>query len=338
MSDVLELPTAFLPPLRPVPGNDDIQTALDTLQHHLQPKYTQVVYLNGNDQQASTTKTTTSWDSFELSYARQWLTRLMATIQDDVLIEQVSSLLALLSGDRTESSETVFVLPDLPNDALLTPPDSRANSPVPPLSLKIRSVPSQGLSTGHVTWTSARLLAALLCRMPHKFFRPLNKPLRVLEIGSGTGLVGLAAATVLSKLDRPASVFLTDFDTVVLDNLRHNVESNRHVSSSSNVDVRVEHLDWSSPPIDTRHNFDVILAADVLYEPQHVPLLKTVISSCLRLDNQAKGVAWIAMPLRSTHASDYADFDRALGKRIASDDLMYHQGIKHRLVSISPLV
>ena len=99
---------------------------------------------------------------------------------------------------------------------------------------------------------------------------------RVLELGSGSGLVGLAAAFVLSKLlkdlksSHRVELILSDFHPDVLLNLERNVEQNRLAFQDSRLHVRVEKLDWTD--LDNsrvKGKFDVVLGSDLVYDEIH---------------------------------------------------------------------
>jgi predicted nicotinamide N-methyase len=85
--------------------------------------------------------------------------------------------------------------------------------------------------------------------------------LRVLELGCGLGLPSIAAAL------GGAEVLATDWAPEALDVTRRNAERNG---------ARVETLlaDWSQPTaLVERAPFDLVLCADVLYEPRNVDAL-----------------------------------------------------------------
>jgi predicted nicotinamide N-methyase len=96
---------------------------------------------------------------------------------------------------------------------------------------------------------------------------------RVLEIGSGTGLAGIACEKMGAK-----EVVLTDFHENTLKNLTNNV----HVNGCSSDIVVIEFLDWRTP---TESNikglFDVIIAADIVYDPYHAEVVPTVMENFL---------------------------------------------------------
>ena len=89
---------------------------------------------------------------------------------------------------------------------------------------------------------------------------------RILELGSGTGLPGIVAATF------GASVLQTDRLDVALDLCRRNAERNH---------VTIEHrvADWTDWNVDER--FDLILGADVLYAERLHPFLRHIFDTNL---------------------------------------------------------
>jgi predicted nicotinamide N-methyase len=83
--------------------------------------------------------------------------------------------------------------------------------------------------------------------------------LRVVELGCGLGVPSLVAAA------RGAEVTATDWAVDAIDLLRENAARNT-------LDLRVEVRDWREP---WTERFDLVLAADVLYERRNVePLLE----------------------------------------------------------------
>ena len=132
-----------------------------------------------------------------------------------------------------------------------------------------------------------------------------NKPLRALELGSGTGLVGLAFAALRGKT---ATIHLTDLPEIV-PNLAHNTALNVELLTSTKATVTTGVLDWSvvpspSPPAEER--FDVILAADPLYSPEHPKLLVQTIEPWLSCGLDARVVA--EMPLRDAYLPQVQEF------------------------------
>jgi predicted nicotinamide N-methyase len=98
-------------------------------------------------------------------------------------------------------------------------------------------------------WPASTALAAAL---------PEVAGLRVVELGCGLGVPSLVAAA------RGAEVTATDWAPDAIDLLRENAERNR-------LELRAEVRDWREP---WEERFDLVLAADVLYEQRNVePLL-----------------------------------------------------------------
>ena len=85
---------------------------------------------------------------------------------------------------------------------------------------------------------------------------------RVVELGCGLGLPSMAAARAGGR------VLATDWATPALDLLRANAARN-------GVSVETERVDWTAPDaLVARGPFDLVLAADVLYEQRNLePLL-----------------------------------------------------------------
>ncbi|KAI4327595.1 hypothetical protein L6164_020035 [Bauhinia variegata] len=148
----------------------------------------------------------------------------------------------------------------------------------------IRQLPSEGLS--FQLWPAATTLVSLLDQYrcePAK--SPLSSTLsvlandtnhshlRILELGSGTGIVGIVAAATLG-----ANVIVTDLPHVV-PNLQFNADANAGVLASNGGAVSVAPLQWGHAE-DVEligRDFDLILASDVVYHNHlYDPLLQTL--------------------------------------------------------------
>ncbi|CAA2981051.1 N-lysine methyltransferase METTL21A-like [Olea europaea subsp. europaea] len=123
------------------------------------------------------------------------------------------------------------------------------------------------------------LVPALACRH-HSSHPPRlppratqRRPIRILELGSGTGVVGIAAAAILG-----GSVTVTDLPHV-LPNIQFNVKANAETLNLHGGAVEVAALSWG----DT-HNmeaigreFDLIIGSDLVYHDHlYEPLLETL--------------------------------------------------------------
>ncbi len=93
---------------------------------------------------------------------------------------------------------------------------------------------------------------------------------RVVELGCGVGLPSMAA------LARGARVTATDHYEAALDFARYNSRLNLALEPETRL------LDWHQPRVEGLEGiFDLVLAADVLYEPKNVEALAALIPALL---------------------------------------------------------
>lgn len=257
-------------------------------------------------------------DSFERSYAIRWLTALVAqsyrlldsagedstdTVQREALIQDAASLLAICAGSASAGTVTrVF----------------RFHDGQIPIEVQLTDVPLENQdysSVGAQTWGSACLLADMLVEDQHLFnLDEYGDGLRALELGAGTGLAGLTLAKLLQARGTACSLVATDFHPSVLSNLRDNFTANFPTTSS--VDVSVHALDWSkcsttgqnAQPLD--QPFDLILGADIIYEPEHARWIQGCVEKLLRRPEKPHSRDEVShppakfhlvIPLRPTH-------------------------------------
>lgn len=233
-------------------------------------------------------------DPLERAFAIKWITGFIS--RSDVwienaldeaeaetrreLVEEAAQIVSAFAGDDEETECAVtrsfefksFVKVEL-NDAPLSSEDHT--------------------SVGLQSWASSILLAEKMCASPGTFGLDTSRPLRVLELGAGTGMLSIVVAKLL---EAPApTIVATDYHPDVLANLSANVQTN-FPRSSSVIDVR--RFDWESPdfshPIDKP--FDIILAADVIYHAKHAEWIKGCVEQLLA----PSGTFWLMIPLRST--------------------------------------
>ncbi|XP_038161559.1 protein-lysine N-methyltransferase EEF2KMT [Cyprinodon tularosa] len=115
-------------------------------------------------------------------------------------------------------------------------------------------------TTGLVTWEAALHLAEWALENQQLF-----SGRSVLELGSGVGLTGIA---VCCSCD-PLRFVFSDCHPAVLQKLRENVRLNGFGEQTSPA-VSVEELDWTTATEEQirRIGADVVLAADVVYDPE----------------------------------------------------------------------
>ncbi|KAF8272874.1 putative methyltransferase-domain-containing protein [Lactarius quietus] len=238
-------------------------------------------------------------DEFERAFAIKWLIGFTArsdswlpimhdseAVECARVIDEAASLLALFTGLAPEQEITrrfsfqvqggEHVQIEL-NDAPLVDEDHT--------------------SVGLQSWASSILLAERICANPSKFgLDATGESLRVLELGAGTGLLSITAAQILARAQTgtPPIIVATDFHPDVLANLQRNVDTNDDAGG-----VLVRELDWSRPnledaPLDQA--FDVVLAADVVYEPSHASWIANCVAALLA---RPAGVLWMIIALRT---------------------------------------
>jgi predicted nicotinamide N-methyase len=106
---------------------------------------------------------------------------------------------------------------------------------------------------------------------------------RVLELGCGLGLPSLAAALAGGR------VLATDWSPQAIELLEQNAARN-------GAAIETALVDWASPQaIVERAPWDLVLAADVLYERRNVPLLLELLPRLL----DSRGELWLADPGRA---------------------------------------
>jgi D-xylulose reductase len=195
-----------------------------------------------------------------------------------------------------------------------------------PFDLTIHEPTMTGDDLGLKTWAASYMLAKRL----HTFdlVDPHAQPkLRVLELGAGTGLVGLAMAGL------GANVLLTDMASIH-SNLARNARANADVVEGRGGSLFTGILDWTRPTVceTVPHStdetgggfvtsrFPIILAADSLYSPDHPQMLVDTIHAWLVHDSSAKVI--IELPYRDAYLPQIEDFRHrmiSIGLRILDE-------------------
>jgi len=166
---------------------------------------------------------------------------------------------------------------------------------------------------GFKTWVSSFLLAKRLASV-HSSLPELEEDSTILELGAGTGLVGMSAAVISRR-----HVILTDLPEIV-PNLDRNVRANAAQISTRGGIMSTAVLDWSKPEDFTlcedtalrANSFPLIFAADPIYSVEHPALLVNAISYHLSKDTDARVV--IELPVRDGFAAERQDFRDRMAK------------------------
>lgn len=170
-------------------------------------------------------------------------------------------------------------------------------------TIKIHEPALTSDNLGLKTWASSYMLAKRLS----SFDLEIAEDKKILELGSGTGLVGIAAAHILR-----APIVLTDLPEIV-PNLQSNAQLNVKSIEAWKGGVETAVLDWSEPRALQLEStavmptcFPIILAADSIYGPDHPAMLVRTIKVWLSPSAEARVI--VEFPLRDCYAPQLSDF------------------------------
>lgn len=259
-------------------------------------------------------------DPFERAFTIKWITGFIGRFDtwlasndelstsdstpDDILNE-ATALLCLFSASNVDESDCAVTRTfSFPSPSNLG--DTRT------IDVQLNDAPlliADHTSVGLQSWGSAILLAERICAAPNHFGLPVSEekggPLRVLELGAGTGLLSIVIAKLLPFSQ--TSVIATDYHPDVLANLIANVHANFPSVSSSQLPVEVHALDWQCPSSSSlpHETFDMVIAADVIYHPEHAAWIKGCLEKVLARpgdwdEEGAGGIFWLVIPLRES--------------------------------------
>lgn len=232
---------------------------------------------------------------------------------------------------RAISSSTVF--PPLIMSKLYSPANTtfhiltdKATSTIP-IQIAAPDIKAENLPLS--TWTASVVLANQLHKLESLLPKStretsINSSIPVLELGAGTGLVGLSAACLWKT-----TAILTDLDPI-LPGLVANVALNRATITRHGGVAACGSLDWSRPgtlalakaedvhkmqTVPSSRKARIILAADTIYDSDHPELLTNAIFEWLEKSTDAR--VCICYPLRVA----YLDEIRELWQRLEDGGL-----------------
>jgi predicted nicotinamide N-methyase len=193
------------------------------------------------------------------------------------------------------------------------------------------------------TWGSSFILATRLHRFALDWNSLSDNPdtIGVLELGAGTGLVGLSAAAIWNT-----NVVLSDLAPIV-PGLAVNIRTNKKTIYTLGGSAFCGTLDWANPDKLVLHSIDaedqqrqertlqaetnkatIILAADTIYSEEHPTMLSSAILRWLKHGPDARVI--IAYPMRVAYLDEIRGLWELLqrggleaideGRELVSDD------------------
>ncbi|KAF2627540.1 hypothetical protein BU25DRAFT_458437 [Macroventuria anomochaeta] len=179
-------------------------------------------------------------------------------------------------------------------------------------TLTIHEPALTGDDLGLKTWAASYMLSKRLHKFDIVDSDSGSRP-PILELGSGTGLVGLAMAAL------GAAVILTDLPNIQ-DNLARNAKDNSTLIEQNGGSARTGTLDWMQPAscelfadgvvtetLDAATSkFPIILAADTLYSPELPRMLVDTIAAWLSEDANAQVIT--EFPYREFNRQEMKEF------------------------------
>ncbi|KAI9093464.1 putative methyltransferase-domain-containing protein [Phlyctochytrium arcticum] len=236
----------------------------------------------------------------------QFLKRIMSFVETDQ--EEISDTLmsAFMSFMNLSHADLVFNPPEcfksyrVPcnlDQSLLTT-DGHASRYI---TLRESVSLTSGGTTGLTTWEAAMRLSEYLLFTDPQIVRKK----KVVELGAGLGLVGFVCGHIGAT-----EVHLTDVNDAVLQRLQQNVDIYATgILSEDNPGQRpamtVASLDWENVDAQSieKYDTDVVLAADVVYDPSLIAPLTEVLKLFLQT-NRSKDRSPIQVFIASTHRQE----------------------------------
>ncbi|KAI4216699.1 MAG: hypothetical protein LQ351_001188 [Letrouitia transgressa] len=264
------------------------------------------------------------------SYLTSIVASSLAWIKDEGLKEQIYQSASLRLSERSGRT----AIPSVTRTFQFLPSNSSA-----PVLITLHEPTLMADNVGHKTWLASTLLARRLSKLaPHipifdpsaeaqLLLRQQNKQAsqephpgsdgqkdihsnsppsiepQVIELGAGTGLVGLSCASLY-----PVHVYMTDLPAIV-PNLQGNIDANRHTVKGT---ISAGVLDWSIFPAEQgfAERFSLVIAADPLYSPDHPAWLVATIRDTLKKGKDARVI--VELPLRDTYKLEIQEFKEGM--------------------------
>ncbi|GMF62186.1 hypothetical protein B5S33_g994 [[Candida] boidinii] len=169
----------------------------------------------------------------------------------------------------------------------------------------MRETPSiiSGLgTTGLRTWEASIYLSYYLTEqinLNNTKIIEIFKDKNILELGTGTGLVGMSVYKYFNKYFK--KLYLTDGDSSLIDKLQFNLNLNSIISEddkSYEEKLKCSSLWWGQDSLPAS-DINTLLAADVTYDSDVIPSLVKTIKDSMVGDNSSVDTAIVAATVRN---------------------------------------
>lgn len=292
----------------PSPSGDDLESAI-----HLQSSPPDVEH-----QQSSSRKLACDWLTALISHLQKPLSKAVNDLETfEALLDDAAALLAIFAGTASAGK--------------LTRTFTFGHPPTPLVQVQVTDMPLENrdyTTLGAQTWGGACVLAEIIIQNAHSFGLHSEQSsrttggLKILELGAGTGLVSLAVHRYLASQGLCATIYATDFNSLVLSNLTHNIATNKLTTPGSrDLEIFSRLLDWSDPDAanpDLFNSVDLVLGADVIYEELHARWIRACLEKFMRKPRPGsvqRPVFHLVIPLRPTHTSESSTIEGAFPLR-----------------------
>jgi hypothetical protein len=243
------------------------------------------------------------WDRLPYAYRRRLVKRFLALLDTDTEVHET-----LLDAYVNAPADAE---PGWSTQSFLVPSPHDDEEEGVELMLRVAATIGGANETGGRVWPAALALTAYLLAHPPVGIK------RAVELGAGPGLPGLTLAASTSRAVE--AVVLTDAVSSTLDNLERNA-ARLPLEAASRVHVR--YLDWRDSHEETAAclgGVELLLAADVVYEPAMAePLIRTL-SALLHHPGSEHCAALLAAEQR--HGEAWVRFEELLSERIVAGEL-----------------